>query len=489
MKNNSLCRSGVRVAISRAMALLGQGTLVCAVGLSIFACNSIQNEMPSKPKPNDTLPGDTLPGDSLPGDSVLTPVVPVIKFFGVVGGDTTISVGSRVVFAPVVEVIPAESARYKWVVNGDSLADTPTFEFSRSDVGSYDMEFFVSNSAGEASHSVTIHVKGFVGGFFIINEGWFGHDMGSVNYFNAQSLDLQTNIYGKANGALELGATTCYGAIWDDRIYLISKQGRRLVVCNAMTFEDLGSLGDLGAGDGRAFAGVSSSQGVVTTSEGAYVVNLSPLSLGAMLEGSDGAQCGGVYVTDQYIFVINESKGILIYDAKSFRPIKQYAKGEVGFARTLDGSLWAAHQDVLVRIDPVSLQISEVALPDGISIGNSWGSWNSGSLCGAAKENALYFTKSGAWGGSNQIYRYKVGDATSLSKAFATSTAQDDAFYGSGIGVDPISGDILATMVKDGWGDSYQDNRMVVFDGATGVEKNRKVFQGYWFPGMVVFNK
>lgn len=490
MKSNLLGCASVRGAVGRVLAVVGQSTLVLAIAISIFACDTNFDEIKKpKPNPNDTIPTDTLPGDTLPGDSIVSPKVPVITFFGVVGSDTTVLVWSEISFAPVVEFDPAEKVKYKWVLDGDSLANTPTFEFMATKADSYKLEFYVSNSSGVASKSLTIIVKSFLGGFFIVNEGWFGHDNGSVNYFNHISYHLEKNIYSNVNAPLEMGNTTCYGSIWNNSIYLVSKQGRRLVVCDVMTFKEQGFLAELGDGDGRAFAGISNSLGVVTTGKGAYLLNLSPLSIGALLDGSEGAQCGGVYATDKYVFVIHQDKGILIYDTKSFALVKQHANGEVGFARTIDGNLWAAQANSLIKIDPVTLEINEVAMPNGISINNSWGAWNAGPLCASAKENALYFTKSGMWSGGHEIYRYKVGDLSSLSSVFATSSATDDAFYGSGIGVDPVSGDIIATMVKDGFGENYQDNRLVIFNGATGAEKSRTLFQGYWFPAMVVFNK
>lgn len=482
MNNNLQILRSLFGTMGRATTMLWQSVIMLTFATFIFACN-INIDVPKKHDPNDTIPKDTLPADT-----TLTAKIPVIVSFGVHGSDTTVIQYSKLSFAPVVE--SKTELQYKWMIGSDSVGNEDTFAFMTDKEGQYTLTFTARNSVGEASRSVVITVKNLpTSGFYIINEGWFGHDMGSVNSFNPLTSELLTNVYGAANAPLELGNTTCYGSIWDNKIYLISKQGRRLVACDALTFKEVGALAELGSGDGRAFAGINKKMGIVTTSDGAYILDLEPLCLREALEGSQESQCGGVYVSDRNVFVISQSKGILVYDINSLTLVKEYPKGEVGFARTKDGDLWAAHQNVLIRINTSFLGFEEVTMPEEVVINNSWGSWNAGPLCASTHENALYFTKSGTWGGGREIYRYKVGDLGSLNSVFATSSATDDAFYGSGIEVDPVSGDIIATMVKEGWGDSYQDNRLVIFDGATGVEKSRKTFQGYWFPAMVVFKR
>lgn len=76
-------------------------------------------------------------------------------------------------------------------------------------------------------------------GFYLINEGWFGNDEGSVNYFKKgeNAYDISYFVYKKANGEETLGTTTCHSAIWGDNIYFVSKQGNRLVVADAKTLK------------------------------------------------------------------------------------------------------------------------------------------------------------------------------------------------------------------------------------------------------------
>lgn len=415
------------------------------------------------------------------------PPSPVITDFGVVAQDTTIAIGQKIEFAPKINT--NEISAHVWQLDEHGVGNSATYTFDGATAGRHKISYTVTNSTGSATRTLNVAVKRYVGGVYIVNEGWFGHDKGSVNHFDPTSGKLTERVYKTNNQDKELGLTTCYGTIWNDNFYFISKQDRRIVRVNALSMTDTGSLEILSGADGRAFAGVSATEGVVTTSKGAYVMKLEPLSIGAMLVGTDKMQCGAVYATKDNVFVINQRQGLQIYSVSdNYALVKTHPGVSVGFALAKDGSLWAANGSKLIKINVKTLVVSEIVMPATVTINSSWGAWNPGSLCASATDNVLYFTKSGMWGGGREIYRYVIGDISSLDKVFASSTATDDAFYGSGIGVDPVTGDIVATFCKDGWGDSYKDNRIVTFDGKTGVEKSRATSDYYWFPAMILFN-
>lgn len=316
-------------------------------------------------------------------------------------------------------------------------------------------------------------------GFYVVNEGSFGRTLGSVTYVHPDSTDVRTDVVS------DLGNTTCYGAKWEGSYYFVSKQGRRLVRCDEKTMVQGATLDELG-GDGRAFVGIDKKTGAVSTRDGVFRLTLEPLLLGAVVEGTQGVQCGGMYAIGGYLYVINQDKGLQIFDiAKNYVLVKEHAGVSTGFTRAKDGSMWAAGETFLVRIDPRNLEVKELSLPDGAKIYNSWGSWNAGSLCSGVEENVLYFTKSDSeWGGGNAIYRYDIAEDKLTS--WTASTDSEDAFYGAGLGVDPHTGNVVATYVK---GYDFNDNRLVVFDWKTGKEKSRITYSGYWFPAMLMFNR
>ncbi|MDE7357291.1 MAG: hypothetical protein K2M74_02510, partial [Bacteroidales bacterium] len=62
-------------------------------------------------------------------------------------------------------------------------------------------------------------------GVFILNEDWFGHQNSTINFLHASG-EWEYRVFQKENPGRELGCTSQYGAIYEDRIYIISKQER-----------------------------------------------------------------------------------------------------------------------------------------------------------------------------------------------------------------------------------------------------------------------
>lgn len=312
-------------------------------------------------------------------------------------------------------------------------------------------------------------------GFYIVNEGWFNHTQGSFNriVFDADAMVLSTLVP-------TIGNTTCYGVSFRAKYYFISKQGQRVIVSDGATLKKVDSLAEIG-GDGRAFAGIDAYNGVVTTSQGAFKLGLSPLKAGEVIAGTAGNECGGVYSRGEYIYIINKDKGLQIFNvANKYTFEKSVENVNVGFALSREGDLWCAGESFLVRIDRNN-NIEKVDLPAGVKIYSSWGSWNTGSLRSSSKKDVLYFAKyDSEWGGGNAIYEFDT--QTRAVKTFATSKDKTDSFYGGAIFCHPVTGNLWATFVG---GYDYNDNRLVEFDGVNGKEIARHTYSGYWFPAMM----
>ena len=66
----------------------------------------------------------------------------------------------------------------------------------------------------------------------------------------------------------------------------------------------------------------------------------------------------------------------------------------------------------------------------------------------SATENVLYFASAGDNYAVQNIYRYQIGDASSLAQPFATGGA-NDYLYGGGFRVDPVSGEVYVADAID----------------------------------------
>lgn len=320
-------------------------------------------------------------------------------------------------------------------------------------------------------------------GFFIINEGWFGHENGSINFFKYGEDTVRTRVFQKENTGKELGTTTDYGTIYNGRLYVVSKIGP-FVVTNVASLKEVGRIAELPA-SGRAFCGINANTGLITTADGVYRVNLSNLTVGAKIEGITG-ETGAIWANDKYAFVINQSKGIYVINTSTFAVVKNYAKGAIGFAQSKDGSLWAATEQSLIEINPQTLSFKEINVPKAPFA--SWYAWEAGSLTASTSENVIYFVSGTSSWSPNQIYKYVIGDETSLNQPLVT-LPENKVFYGSGLRFDPVKKQLVASTVQSGWGDNYKHNSLYFYNATNGDKVKEINFEGFYFPAVAVFQQ
>lgn len=315
-------------------------------------------------------------------------------------------------------------------------------------------------------------------GFFIINEGQFGKNGGVINFYNSLTNKVDTNLFVKINPGKDLGNTTQFAAIYNEQMYLVSKQGD-FVAANPNTLMETGRIVDFNkvAADGRAFCGVNEDLGLVSTSNGIFKLNLNPLSVGEMIEGITG-QVGEMLQYRGYVYAMGKNK-IHVINTTTWAIEKTFEHGKSGLTVSKDGMIWSTHDNLLLKINPYTLEMETIAMPNDIKATyNAW-VWTQGSLTASKQENALFFVS-----GMN-IYKYVIGDITSLNSPLFTEPA-GRMIYGAGINVDPNSNQVLVTTVV-GWGQDAAKNNLYFYDGTTGTLKKNLFYEGIWFPSMIVF--
>lgn len=338
-------------------------------------------------------------------------------------------------------------------------------------------------------------------GVFLVNEDWYGWDNGTVNFLTADG-HLVYRAFRRENPGETLGVTTQYGAIYGDRLFLVSKQasstgnastGGRLVVADARSLKKIAAFDEIG-GDGRAFLGVDEKTAYIGTSAGITLFDLESMRVGEPIEGTAGdgglyaGQTGAMVRAGSYVFAAKQSVGVLVIDAATHTlhtTIELPTISTLTLAR--DGGVWAADGSSLVRIDVATLETRTRALPEGCRVAGTWGAWNAGSLCAACGENFLYFADEP----HKRIVRYDI-DSDELNTEFFTLPDQDkeyvQQFQGAGLRVEPQSGRLFVTTTQAGYLSHYMNNWIHVVDGHSGelldtVELERY----YWFMAMPVF--
>lgn len=337
-------------------------------------------------------------------------------------------------------------------------------------------------------------------GFWVVNEDWFGRDNGSVNYFKQNSATSYTSsyrAYRAANDGEKLGVTTQFGTVWGDNIYMMSKQGNRLVVADAKTMKKKAALTELG-GDGRGFVGISETKAYAGHSKGIAVFDLTSFQITKQIGGVSG-QVGMMCCASGRVFAVSKEH-LFIINAQTDELEKSIDGVFYTLARSKDGSVWVAGKTGFTCINPITLQSESIEYPGGASVIEDWGTWRAGGLCASTQENTLYWTFGSSQYSKGKVYKYDI-DAKSGSIIYELGKSENNVnleFYGAGLRVDPLTDELILTVTQTGWGANYSYNWIYKLDN-TGAEITHFEVNGdngtsgsatggyYWFPALPVF--
>ena len=345
----------------------------------------------------------------------------------------------------------------------------------------------IEEGGGEDIEDIDIPVSS----FYIVNEGWFGHDTGSVNFFNADGT-IEYNVYKTANPGEELGNTTPFAAFWGKYVYFVSKQDNRLVVADSQTFKKKKVFTELG-GDGRSFVGVDDKWGYISHTGGIRRFDITSLELGDPVVGIN-EEIGSLCYANGHVFAVSRKKVYIIDVATNTLNDKELNGSFNTLTQSKDGMIWIASSDGFIRLDPNSLEEKEVAYPQNASVASSWGAWNPGSLCADSKQNILY------WTSGNKIIKYNI-DTNVADNPFyelgKDGEGKELTFYAAGIRVEPVSGKLIAIVMRKGFLDNFSYNWVHIVKTSGKLEKEIVVkandgtgnVQAYWFPSMPFFRK
>lgn len=231
------------------------------------------------------------------------------------------------------------------------------------------------------------------------------------------------------------------------------------------------------AADGHAFCGVNEELGLVSTNRGVFKLNLNPLSLGDKIEGIT-TKVGELLQYRGHVYAVGNNK-IHVINTNTWEVEKTFDNGKSGLTVSKDGMIWSTHDNLLLKINPYTLEMETIAMPNGIKASyNAW-AWTAGSLTASKQENALFFVS-----GMN-VYKYVIGDITSLETPLFT-VPSGRMIYGAGMSVDPKSNQVIVTTVV-GYGQDAAKNNLYFYDGTTGSLKKNLFYEGLWFPAMILF--
>jgi len=447
---------------------------------------------------------------------------------GIVLGDTVKTLLAGDSWIVSAEVLPANTTnkRLRWTSSDYAVLDVDANGLVKAlRAGTATVTAYTKDGGAETSCVVTVDSLDYTRGVFFVNEDWFGHQNSSLNFLTNSGRWVY-NAYSRENPGKELGATSQYGAIYGDKLYIVSKQaqdpgasvtGSRLAVCDARTLKSLKEFENIATdqsgqsvADGRTFLGVDEHKGYIGTSNGIYVYHAGTMETGAQIAGTGNAsgdlysdQTGTMLRVGGRVFAVHQKNGIVVINAETDAVettvgapkdgSNQRGYGSVVLSK--DGNLWCsvtgdvsgsgATQDYLIKLDPWTLDTTRVALPAGYAVPNSWYAWTADGFCSSRQENKLYWKNNGEWFSSTKIYVYDI-DGGKASVLYDLADYDDGGWglYGAGFRVNPETNDIYASLFRHFGTPEY---RTIKLNPATNAVTTYEMNDHYWFPAMPVF--
>ena len=375
-------------------------------------------------------------------------------------------------------------------------------------------------------------------GVIVINESQYGKSDSSINYLQP---DLTENywsysVFAKENPGKYFGATNCFGAYHDGKLFVISKEaadpgaggkGGIVTVLDASTLKLIAQVEQIDPSgarvDGRAFVGIDSRKGYVSTSNGIWVMNLDDYSILKQIAGTENpngtdnlstanpdcalyhGQCGMMVKSGTKVFAAHQSKGLLIIDTASDEVVKTISMDIVkpgagigSVVKAADGSLWVSTTEningdgynlsAIVRVDPMTYETKVVNLPEDVyGPATSWGTWNPDTFCATGTSNCLVWTGADiSWSANSLVYRYDIasGEVTNIIDLADDPDGEMWKIYYPSLRVNPGDDTIYMSLFKDYVSQDYMV-RTYTLDGT--ARRDYPMRKGYWFPGQILF--
>lgn len=369
-------------------------------------------------------------------------------------------------------------------------------------------------------------------GMIWLNEEWFTHTSGSLNFIDPDG-NIYYRAYGNQNDNKAFGATSQFGMIYADKIFIMSKQdwdngdtrdrgeepdrsGGRVVVIDAGTMKRLASFDVIG-GDGRAAVGIEPGKVYLSHSKGVRVLTWDENDVFTLADAdlpmiapatSQHGGTGDMVKAGKYVFAAESDKAFHVFDTETdsevllIKAAKTNAKAQ-GVALTKDGRVWLGCDKTLLPVDLDTfdpeqyenktidfadfLPEEQIALPIG-KITSCSGSWRHANLMTSPLTNVLMWGN-GDWnGGGDCLYRWDL-DEGGIETVKTVYSHDKKAGYGYGYGspaYDPITDTFMFASLP-GFGAASLDNWYHFIDATTGELKHRVKLEKYWwFPAMPI---
>ena len=355
------------------------------------------------------------------------------------------------------------AAKAVWAVNGAKAAEGATFDFTTAHPGKYEVTLTVDGKS--AKHTYTVAPR-FSEGAFLVNEGNFGNETGSLTYIHPSKKLVIDQAYYRINGT-KLGNVCQDLAFGNDKVYIISQNGPRNGGEGLLTIAEAGSLKKVKVYNDATLAQKWPTH-IAVIRDHIYLradYKATPTSpKGCIYRGTeDGGftlipETEGVMkmrmaqIGERLFALTSDSKVLMIQGTQVVRELDLSPAKPTGIAVSHDGKLWVSttSPNAILKVDPTPdnfVALDTHVLDKSISATGpqSWERTTSSAFF--AHGDKLYFT-----GQSSVIYCHdfatsKTSQVIDVKTIDGVGTSANQ--YYNSLGVDPSTGELYYAAFED----------------------------------------
>ena len=351
-------------------------------------------------------------------------------------------------------------AKLSWVINGKEVGEGKDYAFTQPRVGRYQVSLVDKTSGEKVSKGFSVTGR-FTSGAFLLNEGNFGNETGTLTYIDASKQFVLDSAYIRVNGT-KLGNVCQDMAFANGKVYIISQNGPKnggeglLTIADAKTLEKHKVINDATlAKDWPTHIAVVHSRIYLRGNSGIY--RGTEEGSFKLIPGTEKANKLRMVTIGELVIATTSTNKLLVIQDEEVKQTFTLPEGSPsGLALAPDGQLWLSYSkpNTLAK---VSVSASGVKILDKHTTTQSLDKKYTATSAIFARANQIFFTEQ-----SSVIYRHDFSRGETKEIVDVQKVDKQAKIYYNSLGIDPKTGHIYYASFDDY--STYKKNVTLVLD-------------------------
>lgn len=351
-------------------------------------------------------------------------------------------------------------AKLSWEINGKEVGEGKDYAFTQPRVGRYQVSLVDKTSGEKVSKDFSVTAR-FTSGAFLLNEGNFGNETGTLTYIDASKQFVLDSAYIRVNGT-KLGNVCQDMAFANGKVYIISQNGPKnggeglLTIADAKTLEKHKVINDAAlAKDWPTHIAVVHSRIYLRGNSGIY--RGTEEGSFKLIPGTEKANKLRMVTIGELVIATTSTNKLLVIQDEEVKQTFTLPEGSPsGLALAPDGQLWLSYSkpNTLAK---VSVSASGVKILDKHTTTQSLDKKYTATSAIFARANQIFFTEQ-----SSVIYRHDFSTGETKEIVDVQKVDKQAKMYYNSLGIDPKTGHIYYASFGDY--STYKQNVTLVLD-------------------------